>query len=148
MANFPKPRKWKPTNVDKYIGDHTNIVSRSSWETKTFNWCDTSSSIIRWNSEDVKIPYISPIDGKRHMYHVDLYLEVRQVDGSTKRYLAEIKPDKQTRPPEVPQKKTKQFINEAMTYAINEAKWKAATEVCKDNGLEFIILTEKHIFGK
>lgn len=140
--------KYRPKNPEKYIGDVNDIVYRSSYELKTFRWCDLSSNIVRWNSEGVIIPYYSPIDRSKHRYYVDLYLEVRQVDGSIKRYLAEIKPDKQTRPPEVPQKKTKQFINEAMTYAINEAKWKAATEVCKDNGLEFIILTEKHIFGK
>lgn len=140
--------KYKVKNPEKYIGNPNEITYRSSWETKVFIWCDTNPNVVRWNSEDVKIPYISPIDGRQHRYFVDLYLEIRQPDGSIKRYLAEIKPEKQTKPPVVPTRKTKQFINEAMTYAVNEAKWKAAIEVCKDNGLEFIILTEKHIFGK
>ena len=65
--------------------------------------------------------------------------------GDVKTYLVEIKPDKQTRPPEVPKRKTRQYINEVMTWGKNDAKWRAAREYCKDRGIEFIILTEYHL---
>ena len=32
-----------------------------------------------------------------------------------------------------------------MTYAVNEAKWKSASKMCKEEGWEFIILTEDNI---
>jgi hypothetical protein len=32
-----------------------------------------------------------------------------------------------------------------MTYAVNQAKWKAAKEFCSDHMWEFIILTEKEL---
>jgi len=32
-----------------------------------------------------------------------------------------------------------------MTYAVNQAKFKAADEFCKDHGWEFMIVTEKEL---
>ena len=54
----PALRKWEPKNPDKYAGDVNNIISRSGWETKFFNWCDNNPSVIAWNSEEVVVPYI------------------------------------------------------------------------------------------
>jgi hypothetical protein len=34
---------------------------------------------------------------------------------------------------------------ESLTYLKNEAKWKAASEYCKDRGWEFKIVTEKEL---
>jgi hypothetical protein len=56
-------------------------------------------------------------------------------------YVIEVKPEYQTKQP-VKRKKTQKFINESVTYIINQSKWKAATEFCKDHGWEFKILTE------
>jgi hypothetical protein len=59
------------------------------------------------------------------------------------RYIIEIKPAKQcVEPRKKPGKVTKTFIREATTYAINQAKWNAASEYAKDNGIEFKVLTE------
>ena len=33
------------------------------------------------------------------------------------------------------------------TYAVNQAKWKAAQEFCKDNGMQFKLITEKELYG-
>jgi hypothetical protein len=65
-------------------------------------------------------------------------------DGKVMTYIIEVKPDRETRPP-TQKKKTKRFIQESITYVINECKWKAATEFCKDHGWEFKILTEKDL---
>lgn len=137
--------KFKPQNPQKYKGDVNNIVYRSSWELKAFSWCDKNPSIIKWASEEVVIPYISPIDNRQHRYFIDLYMEVRDVNGKIKRYLVEIKPKKYTEPPAQSARKTKQYIQEVVQYSVNMAKWNAAREVCKDNNVEFIILTEDHL---
>ena len=53
--------------------------------------------------------------------------------------VAEPKPEKKKR-------KTKGYIKEVMIYGINEAKWKAAIEFCKDRRWDFKIMTEDHLF--
>ena len=40
---------------------------------------------------------------------------------------------------------TKSYIYECQTYAVNQAKWKAADEWCKDRKIEFKIITEKEL---
>ena len=45
----------------------------------------------------------------------------------------------------VEKRKTKRYIQEAATYVVNQSKWKAATEFCKDHGWEFQVITEKHL---
>jgi hypothetical protein len=132
-------------NAAKYKGDITNIVYRSLWELKFMKWCDSSISVVEWGSETVIIPYISPIDNKVHRYFVDFYIKVKTKTDSIEKYLIEIKPEKFTKPPEIPKKKTKRFIDEVFQYGVNDAKWKAAFEFCKDRNMKFIILTEKDL---
>ena len=108
-------------------------------------WCDSSVSVVEWGSETVIIPYLSPIDNKVHRYFVDFYIKVRTKANNIEKYLIEIKPEKFTKPPEIPKKKTKRFIDEVFQYGVNDAKWKAAFEFCKDRNMKFIILTEKDL---
>lgn len=138
-------RKFTPLHPEKYTGDPTNIIMRSSWETRFAIWCDTNPAILKWNSEETVVPYVCPTDNRWHRYFIDFRIQLRDKSGILKTYLVEIKPDKQTRPPEVPSRKTKRFLIEAATYMKNEAKWKAATKFAKDRGWEFIILTEHHL---
>lgn len=138
-------RKYKPINPSKYLGDHTNIIMRSSWETKFAIWCDKNPSIISWSSEETIVPYISPVDNRAHRYFIDFKIQVKTSEGSKKTYLVEIKPDHQTRPPVPPSRKTKKYITEVMTWGVNEAKWKAASQYALDRGWEFKILTEYHL---
>jgi len=108
-------------------------------------WCDTNDSILEWGSEIVVIPYISPVDNRPHRYFVDFYIKVKDKESKTTKYLVEIKPERFTKPPEIPKRKTKKFIDEVFQYGINDAKWKAAFEYCKDRCMQFIILTEKDL---
>ena len=108
-------------------------------------YCDKNSAIVEWGSEEVVIPYISPLDGRRHRYFPDFYIKVKQVDGSYKRIIIEVKPKHQTMPPKPQQRKTKKFINEVRTWGVNEAKFKAAVDWTRDRGMEFMILTEEHL---
>lgn len=138
-------RRYVPLNPQKYSGDVSNIIMRSSWETRFAKWCDTNPQIIRWSSEETVIPYVCPTDGKLHRYFIDFKIRVQQRDGSTNTYLIEIKPLKQTVPPVFPGKRTKRFLTESYSFIKNQAKWAAATNYAKDRGWEFKILTEKEL---
>ena len=65
-----------------------------------------------------------------------------------KKYVIEIKPKKQTIEPKKRSRVTKSYIYEVRTYAINQAKWQYAREFCKDNSLEFKIITEDQLYGR
>lgn len=138
-------RKFFPKNPHKYSGDPTSIVMRSSWETKFAIWCDNNVAVIKWHSEETVVPYISPIDNRPHRYFIDFRVKIKDLSGSIKEYLVEIKPSIQTRPPVAPSRRTPRFLKEVQTWGVNDAKWKAATRYAKDRGLEFIILTEKEL---
>jgi hypothetical protein len=137
--------KYRVNNVEKYKGDITNIVYRSLWELRFMKWCDSSKSVIEWGSETVIIPYVSPLDKRIHRYFVDFYIKVKTASNLIEKYLVEIKPERFTKPPEIPERKTKRFIDEVFQYGVNDAKWKAAFEFCKDRNMKFIILTEKDL---
>jgi hypothetical protein len=137
--------KFRVDNPGKYKGDINNIVYRSLWELRFMKWCDKNQSVEEWGSETVIVPYISPIDRKAHRYFVDFYVKVRNKNGTLQKYLIEIKPERFTKPPAIPKKKTKRFIDEVFQYSVNDAKWKAAFEFCKDRNMTFMILTEKDL---
>lgn len=137
--------RYRVNNTQKYKGDINSVVYRSLWELRFMKWCDETTSIIEWGSEVVIIPYISPLDKKVHRYFVDFYMKVKSSDGNIQKYLVEIKPERFTKPPPIPKRKTKQFIDEVFQYGVNEAKWKAAFEFCKDRKMKFMILTEKDL---
>ena len=88
---------------------------------------------------------MSPVDNRTHRYFVDFVLKVKDKNGDLKTWMVEVKPKKQTKPPEVKKRVTKQYITEVTTWAVNEAKWKAATEYCADRGWKFVIFTEDHL---
>lgn len=132
-------------NSKKYVGDPTKIFYRSLWERKFMVYCDNNDKIIEWGSEEIVIPYLSPWDGKMHRYFPDFYIKVQQSDGKLKKFIIEVKPKRQTRPPKPVMRKTKKFIKEVKTFGVNEAKWKYAKAWCEHNNMEFKILTEDHL---
>jgi len=137
--------KFRPRNYQKYKGDPTNIIYRSKWELKFMNWCDSNRSIIQWASEEIIIPYKSPVDNRWHRYYPDFYMKVQESNGSIKQYVIEVKPLRQTVRPKTPKRKTKSYIYESIEYAKNQAKWKAAKAYCKDRRYEFKVVTEKEL---
>jgi hypothetical protein len=139
--------KYQPSFPKKYKGNPTNIVYRSLWERTFMKYCDTNENILEWFSEEIAVPYRSPIDNKIHRYFPDFYIKVKESNGSIKKYIIEIKPKKQTVEP-IPQKRrTKGYIYEVYEYAKNQAKWEAAEEWCADRGYEFKVLTEDDFLG-
>ena len=108
-------------------------------------YCDHTASILEWGSEEIIIPYRSPIDNRVHRYYPDFYIKVREKSMDLTKYIIEIKPKKQTQPPNVKNKKTAAYRNAALTYAKNQTKWSAAREYCEDRQMNFLILTEDHL---
>ena len=137
--------KYYPSYPRKYKGDQTNIIYRSLWERKFMVYCDKNESILEWASEEISIPYRSPIDNRVHRYFPDFYMKVKERGGKVKRYVIEVKPAKQTKPPLKPKRQTKGYIREAYEYAKNQAKWKMAREFCADRQWEFKVVTEKEL---
>tara|TARA_B100000427_G_scaffold152710_1_gene127240 strand:- start:2876 stop:3262 length:387 start_codon:yes stop_codon:yes gene_type:complete len=114
--------KYQPSHPRKYKGDPTNIIFRSLWERKFMVYCDKNSNILEWNSEEIAIPYISPVDGKPHRYFPDFYMKVKETNGQIKRYVIEVKPLKQCSPPKKPKRQTPGYIREAYEYAKKSSK--------------------------
>ena len=137
--------KFRTKNPSKYKGDVGNIVYRSLWELRFMKWCDQNMSVQEWGSETVIVPYLSPLDKKVHRYFVDFYIKIKDKNGKIQKYLVEIKPERFTKPPSIPERKTKKFIDEVFQYGVNEAKWKAAFEFCQDRNMKFMVLTEKDL---
>jgi len=137
--------QFKPSNPQKYVGDYKNIIYRSSWECRVMNKLDKSDWCVAWSSEEVIIPYVSPVDGKWHRYFPDFVVKYKNKDGQLKTMMMEVKPKKQTKEPQQQRRVTKRYITEVTTWGVNQAKWKAATEYCLDRGWEFKLITEDHL---
>ncbi len=137
--------KYKPKHTRKYKGNPTNIIYRSLWELKFMKYCDSNSNILEWCSEEIVLPYRSPIDNRIHRYFPDFYIKVKENNGKVKKMIIEIKPKKQCVEPLPQKKKTKGYIYEVYEYAKNQAKWKAAKNYCLDRGYEFKVITEDEL---
>ena len=135
-----------PKNPEKYIGNITDIRYRSKWELCFLKWCDTSPSVLKYSSESCIIPYISPIDQKKHRYFVDFFVTILQDTGKVQSFLVEIKPLSQTKPPKKPKTINESYNEAVRTYLINQAKWRAAQKVCQERGWKFMVLTERELF--
>jgi hypothetical protein len=140
--------RFSPKNPKKYKGDPTNIIFRSLWERKVMNYLDENPNILEWSSEEIVIPYLSPVDGKYHRYFPDFLVKARKSDGKIYTMLLEVKPKHQTSEPKVQSRKTRKYITEVMTWGINKAKWEYANEYCLDRGWEFKLITEEDLFNR
>jgi hypothetical protein len=143
--------RFKPKHPKKYMGDPTNIIYRSGWEFKLMRYLDSHPNVLQWGSEELVIPYRSPIDGRMHRYFPDFLVKQINKYGKRETILIEVKPKAQTMPPDVSKIKTKtgqtsrRYINEVKTWGINQAKWQAAEDYCKDRGWKFQIMHEGHL---
>ena len=137
--------KYKPTNWRKYKGDPTNIIYRSLWERKFMHYCDINPNVIEWNSEEIAIPYKSPLDNKWHRYFPDFYVKVKNTNGTIQSYLVEVKPKAQVNGPKPQKRMSKHYLYEVTTYAKNQAKWEAARNFCEDRAWIFKIITEDEL---
>ena len=138
---------YKIKNLSKYKGNPAKVTYRSLWERKFMVYCDNNPNILKWSSEEIIIPYRSPIDKKIHRYFPDFWIQLKNSKDIKEARLIEVKPKAQTQIPKKKTKATKKYLKEVYIYGVNEAKWKAAEEYCKDRGWKFQILTEDHLFN-
>ncbi len=141
MASKYSQGIFQPQNPDKFIGGKLPFA-RSSWETAFMRFCDGHPNILKWASENVKIPYRNPLTGKITNYVPDFMIQYQDKNGKTLVELIEIKPKSQT------------IIENArgrgdkLATMVNAAKWTAAQEWCKMKGIHFKVITEEQIFNK
>lgn len=133
---------YKPQYGDKFIGEYA--IYRSGLELKFMKFCDNNPNIIQWGSENVIVPYRSPVDNKMHRYFVDNFVVIKE-GQEIKRYLVEVKPSGQTMPPTTKYRKKSNLVYEQVQWTVNQAKWSAAKEYSKRKGYDFIIITEKEL---
>jgi len=151
--------KWKQgfynvINTQKYIGNNKPFF-RSSWEERVCYYFDLNKNVLAWSSERFVIPYRigNEVDRfgkpKIRRYFVDFYCEIKGNDGTTKKFLVEVKPKSQSVLPEIPTnpRKSKSYKTKAITFAINKCKWDAAEQYCNKKGFQFKILTEEDIYS-
>ncbi len=144
--------RFRPKYPEKYRGDPTKITYRSLWEFKFFRFVDGHPDVLWWASEEFVVPYMSPIDGKVHRYFPDVVLHKKMSDGSLETLMIEIKPKKQTMPPDISKRNatptgriSRRYLNEVKTYGINDAKWQAAKRYCAERGWTFQVFTEHEL---
>lgn len=131
--------KFQPTNPNKYIGKGLPTY-RSGWEWAFMRFCDTNDNVLQWASECVTIPYRNPFTGRQTVYVPDFLITYRTRDNTTRAELVEIKPKKQS------VIEGRMNSRDRAVVALNHAKWAAATQWCRRNGLTFRVVTENDIF--
>ncbi len=127
-------------NPNKYVGKRRPRY-RSSWELKFMQFCDSHPSVLKWSSETIQIPYFNPVKNKKTKYVPDFFIVYQDRQGVERAELIEIKPSKETNLA----KAGKSTRNQIMAV-VNQAKWQAADNWCKNLGICFRVITENEIF--
>jgi hypothetical protein len=141
MARAYASGRFIPQNPQKYVGNAGKIMFRSSWEYAFMKWLDQNAAILRWGSEELAIPYISPLDNRPHRYFPDIIVLYKHQDGSVRKEIVEIKPYKETVATPRMSDRDKQAL------VVNQAKWDAATKFATQMGMTFRVITEKTMFA-
>lgn len=108
-------------------------------------YLDEHPAVSEWASEELIIPYRSPIDGRVHRYYPDFWVKKTNREGKTDTVVVEIKPYKETVEPTPQKKLSKRYLYEVKTWGVNSAKWTEARKYCKNRGWDFVIITEKEL---
>lgn len=152
-----------PKFKDKVIKLNTEggVYFRSMGEQKIMIYLDNNPKIVRWGAECITVPYQlthyeqnGDINVKSHNYYPDFYYEILLDDGTTKKVIAEYKPQKefenviklQEKSMEVPEgtlKKLKNFEYDLKTGQKNLKKWETMIKFCDKKGWRFIVITEE-----
>ena len=133
---------FKPINPQKYKGNPTRICFRSSYEYKLLSYLDKHPDIVWYSSEELSIPYRSPLDKRLKRYYPDILCK-----SKNEIIMIEVKPRYQCSPPVLTEgkKMTASHKRAVITYLINDAKWRAAEAYCEDRGWRFKIMTETEL---
>ncbi len=155
--------EFKPTFKSKVIklNGNDSVIYRSSWEKRIMIWLDNNEKIKMWGSECLEIPYqMTHFDNgmtkiKTHRYYPDFYYEMLMDDGTIRKVVVEVKPQKEYNMVklleegklEIPDKlgKLKSFEYDLKMAYKNKEKWSMVIKWCDKKGYEFIIITEEHL---
>ena len=110
-------------------------------------YLDLHTDVLAWNSEEVIVPYRSPVDNRMHRYYVDFWVRLKDAEGNIGHLLVEVKPLAQCREPVKKSRASRRFLMEVRTWGVNKAKWAAAKAYADCRGWRFVIMTEKEING-
>jgi hypothetical protein len=137
---------FNPRHPERYKGNYP-IIFRSSWELKMMQTFDSRTDVLYWSSESNIVHYYHPFKRRMARYFPDFLVAFKDKEGKVTKWLVEVKPYKETIPPVIGprQRKTTKLYQEA-TFVVNTEKWKAAEKYCRENGLQFKILTEREIY--
>lgn len=138
MSKFAQG-EYPVQNRQKYVGSKLPYY-RSSWELAFCKMCDQHPNIIKWASENIKIPYQNPVTGKLANYVPDFMIQYIDKDGKEHVELIEIKPSTQTTMENARSK------NDKIAVTVNAAKWQSAYEWCTRKGIKFKVINEDQIF--
>jgi hypothetical protein len=145
-----KQGQFKPINKQKCL-NKTNPEYRSGLEMKVMTVLDKNPNVLEWSSEMIVIPYIHPVKTAQSgspqysRYFVDFYIKLK-VGETVKELVVEVKPKKQCSKPQAHgNKKTSTLLYENVMWAVNQAKWEAATAYCKKKNYIFVIRNEDNI---
>ena len=133
---FYKQGVIDPKRMKKYYSECMSdpIIYRSGLELQFITFCENSSSIVKWASEPIKIPYFSRLANKEQNYYPDYIIE--NADG--KKCIVEVKPSNQIYKPDATDSAWSKE-----NWIRNCDKWMAAKKFAEDRGMKFIIITEK-----
>jgi len=172
VSKAPHQGYYIPKNVDKIVGNPSEIIYRSGWERDLCRWCDDNPNVIKWGVEIAKIEYRDPgslvFDDMKRLnlnpndpqywpvrnYFIDFYIELENNDdddsAESNKLLVEVKPKAQTMRPIPPAnsaklKEQKHFVNECRTFLTNTAKWEAAKKWAEEHDMKFVIWTEDQL---
>lgn len=132
--------RFVPKNPQKYVGNSSRIMFRSSWELAFFKWLDQTVAVERWGSEELYIPYLHPGDGRVHRYFPDVVVLYRDKSNALIKEIIEIKPYKESVATQRMSEEDKRRL------LVNQAKWQAAEKYATANGAKFRVLTERQLF--
>ena len=131
--------KYTIKNPEKYMGKRAPTY-RSSWEFTFCTFYDNNPAVVQWSSESITIPYYNPVSGKNTVYVPDFLVVYRDKNEKQHTELVEIKPSKEAT------MEGARSYRDKLSVAVNMAKWAAADNWCKANGIRFRVITEYDIF--
>lgn len=130
---------FRPKNPEKYLGDESPIY-RSMIELRFMRFCDGNPNVVKWGSENIKIPYFDKVQNKNRTYYVDNIVKIKE-GNEYKTYLIELKDIKETEPPKkTPRKRQTTLLYEELRHQNNLCKWRAAKKYAEMRGVEFMVL--------
>lgn len=133
--------RFIPRNPGKYIGNCNAIFCRSAWEMRVMKLFDMTPGILKWASEEIKIPYLKPTTGRVHHYYPDFVIIYRDRDNNIQKEIVEVKPLKESMITPT------SSVYDRIAFAVNQAKWTAASAYAEKLGMKFRVLTEVDLFN-